>query len=167
MLSRLRKLFGTRIDSNASVGQTLTLNLPLEPSPENAPALAEKLVATVHKLDGISLDYSVESLTTLDSRILAFRQQGATSAEMPETLFMFGCYFGEVLIRNLGGKWFRPAQHPGAFAVLAVELDAGLQANPIGKVFKLLENGPEDSTAWLYRVLAEEKSKRASATGPA
>lgn len=167
MLSRLKKFFGTRIDSSAPVEQTLKLNLPLEPTPENAPALAEKLVATVHKLDGISLDYSVGSLATLDSRILAFRQQGATSVQMPETLFMFGCYFGEVLVRNLGGRWFTPAQNAATLAVLAVELDAGLQANPIGKVFKLLENGPEDSTAWLYRVLAEEKSKRASSPGPA
>lgn len=167
MLSRLKKFFGTRTDSSASVEQPLTLNLPLAPTPENAPALAEKLVATVHKLDGIALDYSVESLTTLDSRILAFRQQGATSAQMAETLFMFGVYFGEVLIRNLGGKWFTPAQDPANFAVLAVDLGPGLHANPIGKVFKLLENGPEDSTAWLYRVLAEEQSRRASAAGAA
>jgi len=167
MFSRLKQLFSGRSTSTSPVEETLTLRLPLSPTPENAPELAQKLVETVSKLDGITLDFSVESLEALDSRILAFRNQGATSAQMPETLFMFGCYFGEVLNRHLGGKWFAPAQHVAGFAVLAIELDFGLHANPIGKVFKLLENGEEDSTVWLYKVLAAEKSKRTAAPGDA
>jgi hypothetical protein len=86
---------------------------------------------------------------------------------MPETLFMFGCYFGEVIRKNLGGHWFAPTEPAGGFAVLAIALPNGLHVNPIGKVFKLLENGPEDSTAWLYKVLAEENAKRPGNAGDA
>lgn len=167
MFSRLKQLFSGQRPSPSPVEETVALRLPLPPTPENAPELAQKLVETVAKLDGITLDYSVESLQAVDSRILAFRDQGATSKQMPETLFMFGCYLGEVLTRRLGGKWFAPNEQAAGLAVLAVELDIGLHVNPIGKVFKLLENGAEDSTAWLYTVLAEEKAKRAAASGDA
>ena len=167
MLSRIMKFFSGKAEPTPPVEESITLRLPLEPTPDNAPRLAQKIVETVSKLDGITLDYSVESLEALDSRVLAFREQGATSAQMPETLFMFGCYFGEVINRHLGGKWFSPNQHAAGFAVLAIELEFGLHANPIGKVFKLLENGPEDSTAWLYKVLADEKSKRTATPGDA
>jgi hypothetical protein len=167
MFSRLKQLFSGRSTSESPMEEILTLRLPLSTTPENAPELAQKLVETVLKLDGITLDFSVESLEALDSRILAYRDQGVTSAQMPEILFMFGCYFGEVLNRHLGGKWFAPNQDVAGFAVLAIKLDFGLHANPIGKVFKLLENGAEDSTAWLYKVLAEEKSKRAAASSDA
>jgi hypothetical protein len=167
MLSRIKKFLRGNTEPTPPVEEAITLRLPLEPTPDNAPRLAQKIVETVSKLDGITLDYSVESLEALDSRVLAFREQGATSTEMPETLFMLGCYFGEVLNRHLGGKWFSPNQHAAGFAVLAIELEFGLHANPIGKVFKLLENGPEDSTAWLYKVLEDEKSKRTATPGDA
>jgi len=167
MWSRIKLLFGIKANAPQEPAADLTLHLPLDPIPENAPKLAQLVVDTAFRLDGVSLDYSPESLAFVDSRVPAFREQGSTRTQVAETLFLFGCYFGEVLRRHLGGQWFTPAQHPAGFALLALNLGHELHANPIGKVFKLFDNGQEDSVAWLYKVLAEEMAKRTAAPGDA
>jgi hypothetical protein len=50
------------------------------------------------------LDYSVESLKTLEKRLL--HEEGIGTAEGPESWAMAtGFYFGEVLCRNAGFEW--------------------------------------------------------------
>jgi len=63
-----------------------------------------------------------------------------------------GCYLGEVIIRNLGGRW-RPAKEtafaklPGSSAFrLMVELPNGHCCNPLARPFKLLERGREEES---------------------
>jgi hypothetical protein len=75
---------------------------------------------------------------------------------MNETICLFGCYLGEVIIQNHGGQWklagdtgFRnlaPAD------MLVLETPNKAVWNPLGKAFKLLENGMEDSLAFFYGV---------------
>ena len=139
-------------------GQGQLLRLPFPPVPENAAALAQKAVDAVRNVDGISLDYSPESLKQVDRVILRFHEEGKSSDEVGPTVFTLGCYVGEVFVRHLGASWTMPdetARRVG-FSVMGIQIKKGQFLNPIGKAFKLLKNGSEDSVYYFYRV--SEKS---------
>lgn len=107
----------------------------------DAPRYAEKVVELTRDNTGVELDFSVESLTRVDKLMLRWRENGSTSEGMPMQVSLFGCYLGEVIIRNHGGRWRQEAS--GCPVVL--ELPDGTICNPKGQASKLLDNGPEDS----------------------
>jgi hypothetical protein len=74
--------------------------------------------------------------------------------EVGETVFLFGCYVGEVLVRQQGAKWVMPDEKAAkiGFSMMGVQMPWGGFWNPIGKAIKLLENGNEDSVAYFYVV---------------
>ena len=124
------------------------------PSPLNARQLAELAVNITRNVVGIELDFSPASLKHVDELISDFRKEGLNGNTMNETICLFGCYLGEVIIQNHGGQWklagdtaFRNLA-PGELLVLETPNKAVW--NPIGKSFKLLENGMEDSVALFY-----------------
>lgn len=120
--------------------------------PENAAALSGKAVDAVRNVDGISLDYTPESLAKVDEVILRFRKDGQTMAEVGSTIFALGCYVGEVFVRNDGARWVMPdaeAQRVG-FTMMGLRTSDGKFLNPIGKAMKLLKNGQEDSVMYFY-----------------
>jgi hypothetical protein len=97
---------------------------------------------------GLDLDYSVDSVRALEDFIASsFDPPG--SSYVPESLAVgVGCYVGEVVVRTLGGRW-----NPDGSAEV---LDIG-RVNctfPIQKAQRRFANGPEDSLAWYYEVLA-------------
>ena len=71
-------------------------------------SLAAIAVDAAAKIDGQHLDYSPASLKIVDQLVLGFRKDGATTKTMNKVLFTFGCYVGEVMVRNLGYKWDNP-----------------------------------------------------------
>jgi hypothetical protein len=136
----------------------LQLNYP--PTPENAPKFAAEIVAAAADISGVKLDYSVASLSSVDEIIEGLRQNGCTPDQVGETLFGFGCYVGEVFVRRAGGRWRNAGETSMAnFAgfPLVVELGEESFCNPIGKAFKRLENGEEDSLPYFYQVFAAQK----------
>lgn len=139
----------------------MQLRLKYAPLPENAPKFAADIVQSAAEVSGAELDYSVASLETVDAILEGLRQDGCTSQQLAETLFSFGCYVGEVFVRHAGGQWRRGAETPlaelGSFPLLiALGNDSALGpdkvCNPIGKVFKRLDNGEQDSLAYFYQV---------------
>ena len=76
---------------------------------------------------------------------------------MGETVFLFGCYAGEVLARSLGGHWSEPGEQEAAvgLSMPGVRVPAGTFWNPIGKAIRLLENGPSDSLHYMWQVASE------------
>ena len=96
----------------------------------------------------VQLDYSPASLQSLEE-FIASRFDPPGSAFVGESLPVgVGCYLGEVVIRNLGGRW----SADGAAHVVGV---GGVERTyPIGKARKRFANGPEDSLAWFYEVVA-------------
>jgi hypothetical protein len=83
---------------------------------------------------------------------------------MKETICLFGCYLGEAIIRNHGGVW-KVAAETGFKSIvpadlLVLETPNKAVWNPIGKAFKLLENGMEDSLAFFYGVATSSICKR-------
>ncbi|HYO58832.1 hypothetical protein [Archangium sp.] len=142
----------------------MELRLQYPPTPEAAPKHAGLCVSAALEVEGVELDYSVDSLAKLDGIIENLRQDGVTSDEVAETLFTFGCYVGEVFVRNAGGRWCSAEGTPMAGATgfpLIVQLGSGGYCNPIGKVFKRLEQGPEHNLSYFYQVFTSPEASAA------
>jgi hypothetical protein len=133
-----------------------TLKLKHEALAGNAVLFADDIVDVARRVSGVELDYSVASLTAVDSLIAGFRAQGVTEERFAETLFGFGCYVGEVMVRHAGGSWTTsigtPLEAYASFPLL-VSLPPDNLSNPIGKVFKAFRNGDTDSVADFYRAM--------------
>jgi hypothetical protein len=135
----------------------MNLNLRYAPTPENAAKFADDMVCAAADISGVELDYSVAGLKDVDEIIEGFRQDGCTPDQIAETLFGFGCYVGEVLVQHAGGRWRSVVGTPDfhfAGCPLVIDLGDKRWCNPIGKVFKRLENGEEDGLPYFYQVFA-------------
>ena len=75
---------------------------------------------------------------------------------MAETLFQFGAYIGEVVVRNASGRWvLRSADASVSDEWPVVELPSLRIVNPIGKAFKRVRNGSGDAIPYFYSALVE------------
>jgi hypothetical protein len=137
----------------------MRLNLRYEPTPENASRFAADIVKAAQNVSGVALDYSADSLKHVDDIIEGMRSEGCSADQVAETLFGFGCYVGEVLVRQAGATWQQSADTPMAnFAgfPLVLHLRGQSYCNPIAKAFKRLDNGPEDSLPYFYAVFTKD-----------
>lgn len=141
----------------------MNLRLQFPPTPENAAAHAQLAVDAARNVDHVELDYSPQSLAEVDRILGRFHEEKLRADEIGETVFSFGCYVGEVLVRHLGGTWKIPEQSfwsrlglGSPSNMMVVEMPNGIVWNPIGKAFKLLENGTEDTVSYLYDVAASK-----------
>lgn len=133
----------------------MELKLRYPPVPEHAHALAEQCVVAARRVSAIELDYTPESLLVVDIQLAKFRAEGVTSNQLGETLFCFGCYVGEVFARNLEGSWVETSKSRLAGLTpwpMVVALRNGDCWNPIGKVFKRVDGGAEDSVCYMYEI---------------
>ena len=135
----------------------MKIQLPKPPIPENARAYAEMAVKGAKHVDNIDLDYSPESLEAVDAIIDRFHKQGVSAEQIGATLFAFGCYVGEVFIRSIGGAWRKEEETEmrglaGFF--LVVELPNEKICNPIGKVFKRVQDGEAENLPYFYHVFS-------------
>jgi len=133
----------------------MRLNLKFPPSPAFMARHADEAVQSADRVDHKTLDFSVGSLTWIDETLGAFHNDGTHSDQIAETLFTFGAYVGEVMVRNNpGGRWVDP---PADVAPLAggwplVQLQNGQLVNPIGKAFKRVDLGDTENIPYFYSV---------------
>ncbi|MFF4554418.1 hypothetical protein [Streptomyces sp. NPDC001422] len=139
----------------------MQLRLKYAPIPENGARFAADIVASAAEVSRVELDYTPDSLTLVDDILEGFRADGITSDQVAETLFGFGCYIGEVLARHEGGCWREATeQEVNLFSFpMVIELPAKQVCNPIGKVFKRMENGPEDNLRYFYTVFTSAEPR--------
>lgn len=138
----------------------LRLHLRFPPTPEHAARHAQIAVDAARNVDGIELDFSPASLSHVDRIIGAFHAEGLSSNQVGETVFSFGCYVGEVFVRHHEGRWIMPKRSLFGFGgsnMMLVELPPGVICNPIGKAFKLLEEGQSESVAYFYHVMIHQE----------
>lgn len=136
----------------------MDLKLKYPPVPEHAAAHAQLCVDAARRISKMVLDYSVDSLRAVDIQLSKFADEGLTSDEIGETLFSFGCYVGEVLVRNLRGQWVHTDESPMAKLTpwpIVVAMPNGDCWNPIGKVFKRVDEGETESVTYMYKVAAQ------------
>lgn len=84
----------------------LRLQHPL--TPDYASRHAQIAVDAARDVEGVELDYSPESLIKVDRIVAGFHDAGVRSSQVGATVFSFGCYVGEVLVRHQGGRWVLP-----------------------------------------------------------
>jgi hypothetical protein len=136
--------------------KSFQLRLGYAPTAANAHLFAEDVVAEATARGDMSLDYSSESLAIIDEIVESFRQEGLSVEEMASTLFYYGCYVGEVFVRNGHGAWTsKEGTRMEDLALFPIVLKRGPDhfTNPIGKVFKRMENGEIDSLPFFYTAL--------------
>ena len=134
--------------------------VPFPIMPENAARFAERIVQTTRELDHIELDYSVASLKLVDHILeMSNRYKGVTPRKIAATLFAYGCYVGEVIVRNNPGAYWSllddDETESSLNSGLVVMMPLGTQVNPIGKAEKRLLNGEGDSLAHFYDVIVK------------
>lgn len=138
----------------------MELRLKHELTPSNAPVFADDIVTAAASVSGVRLDYTPDSLTLVDNILDEFRSEGLTSEKVAETVFGFGCYVGEVLVRHGGGRWRETTEQEQEQGLVGwpmlIEFTERHWSNPIGKAFKRLANGPEDSLRYFYEAVASE-----------
>ncbi|MER6711765.1 MULTISPECIES: hypothetical protein [unclassified Streptomyces] len=67
---------------------------------------AADTVATMREGARLRLDYSAQSLWSIDRMIEGIRREGAPYAAVREVLRGFGAYAGEVMARQTGAEWW-------------------------------------------------------------
>lgn len=132
------------------------LRLPAPPTSEHAAELAQRAVDAARNVSGVDLDYTPASLSVVDGILEVFREPGSDA--VAETIFVFGCYLGEVLVRNAGYEWVDtpPEVARYTFPLTVYRASTAAHANPIGKAFKRVDNGNTDSVAYFYSVFAAD-----------
>lgn len=106
--------------------------------------LAEAFITTARKKFKVELDYSEESLVIADDLITLFFK--THKDHFYKSAVIIGCYLGEVIIKNLGGKWL--SDH----SIKKVG-KAKILIKPILKAKKRLANGLAESLVTYYRTL--------------
>lgn len=134
------------------------LNLQQSVTLENIPIFAAQAASAIGDIEGVPITYTVADLDVIDRIADQMHHNGPGSDALGETLWAFGCLVGEIMVHNAGGVWKGFSEHEQqsfGFPV-GVALPNGKVCNPIGKVFKRVENGAEDSLPHFYRVFTEE-----------
>ena len=140
----------------------MKLELRYPASPENARDHARLAVQLAAQEFGDELDFSPGSLEAVDAQIESVREEGSTGEDAAEALFVLGCYVGEVLVRNLGGRWVATARSPLAPVCpwpMVVELPGGTAWDPIGKAYKRLELGDSEYLPAYYVAAASSVAR--------
>ncbi len=112
-------------------------------------------VSAAKNIDKLDLDYSPESLKIVDDILARFHRDKVPADKIGATLFAFGCYVGEVFVRHFGGRWCKEEDTEmrglaGFFIVVALPNDK--VCNPIGKVFKRIQEGEAENLPYFYHV---------------
>jgi hypothetical protein len=125
----------------------MKLQLRYPASPANALDHAQLAVEAAWEESELLLDYSPGSLEDVDAQIEALREEGQTSEDVAEALFVIGCYVGEVIRRSCGGRWVVTARsplHDVSPWPMVVVLPGGSAWDAIGKAYKRLELGDSE-----------------------
>ena len=108
---------------------------------------------------GVTLDWSLESLTALDAVCASLLADGPLNGPRLDLWWkLVGAYTGEVVIRAYGAAWATHDQAPGAFAIEAL----GITGFPFALANRILTGEPFKSLASFARTLPAlaERSQR-------
>lgn len=162
----LKKLFGkqtTKTHADNGPMPTRPLNFRFTVAPENGIKFAQQFVDAVGQNDKKELDYSTQHLDFVDQFLQTFSDEGLSVNDFAETIFVAGCYVGEIMIRNNEGSWVRQEEAglPEGVSMMpiVVKLPNGNTVDPIAKAFKRFYYGDIENIQYFYQVFtADQKS---------
>ncbi len=132
-------------------GEPRVLNLKYAPTPENAPHFAADIVRVSQEVMGVALDGTPAGLSDVDSILGRLADDGETFRSLAETVFGFGCYIGEVMIRASGAVWATAGEAPPGLTAFPLALllprEAGF-ADPLGVAVRRLERVGTGLVLW-------------------
>jgi hypothetical protein len=163
-MSIFKNLFGNKEDKPKpkQVFPNRGMNLQLEPRPENGKGLGDFFRGAVKEIEGIELDYSVDTLDFVDQFLEKFSKDLKVD-DFAETIFVAGCYSGQVMIENANGQWIKQedANLPKGVNMMpiVIKLPNGIICDPIAKAFKRFANGESDNLSYFYHVFTTNDKK--------
>lgn len=161
-MSTFKNFFGKKEETPKQVFPNRGLNLQLEPIPENGKALSEFFCGAVKENEGLELDYSIDTLNFVDQFLDNFSKE-LNVDDFAETIFVAGCYSGQVMIENANGQWIKQedANLPGGVNMMpiVVKLPNGAVCDPIAKAFKRFANGETDNLIYFYQVITTSEQE--------
>jgi hypothetical protein len=110
-----------------------------------------ELVATALRGDGYEADFTPASLWEIDrffdeqTRKGGPRRWGLLAQDTGLRLFSIGGYVGEVIRRDVGGRWEGDDDDPEAELNIALRLPDGGIVWPVQRAIKRMRNGAEDA----------------------
>jgi len=102
---------------------------------------------------GRDLGGGMAGLEALDELVVEELRPGGQL--LPSTILLLGCFFGENLIDQFGGRWDVDGSGTGQTTVELASTAGTVNAMVFGKVTKLFNNGIEDSTLWMAKSIAD------------
>jgi hypothetical protein len=126
-------------------------------SAASGPRFAADIVAVVREGGRVRLDYSPGSLATLDHVIEGIRRERPPRQAVSDILIGFGCYLGEVMVREAGAEWvdFDTTQRLLYAHPFGVRTSDGCVWNPLGQALARYDNGPATSLRRFYLSVVE------------
>jgi hypothetical protein len=130
--------------------------------PEHVPAIVELILDDLKVLQDFELDYSPASLRVVNELILQWRGNGEPPDRISIVVFLLGMYLGEVIIRNVGGKWLATESLAEGIASSAggapflLELPSGRICNPINRALRLMLTGSDADLVSFYEWVLTE-----------
>ena len=164
-MSLFKTLFGGKGKKpapDAGPMPTRELRLPHTPSPANAVLLAEIFVDAVNKNDGLQLDYSIDTLDFVSKFLQQFSDEGLSVNDFAETIFVAGCYVGQVMVNNNSGVWISQDEvslpEGVSMMPIVVKLPNGNIADPIAKAFKRFYFGEGEDLKYFHHVFTSKQA---------
>lgn len=160
-MSFLKKIFRSSKKAAPKSPPSRVLKLGHEVTKENAAKFAQQFVDAVNENESIELNYRQDSLDFVDTFLGRFKKEGLTANQFAETIFVAGCYVGQVMITNIKGEWVDESDVavPGKAKLtkIIVKLSNGHIADPIAKAFKRFHFGESESLSYFYEIFAKAK----------
>ncbi len=123
-----------------------SIAMHLAPSPKSVAGYANDAVKNFKRMTKVELDYSLKSLRYLDKILQSWRAQGANISDINKTLFSFGSYAGQVVLRHTDGSWQEDKDDPFADLqgkLIHLRLSNGARWDPIAHGFQIMMGNPE------------------------
>ncbi|HET6452803.1 MAG TPA: hypothetical protein VFI02_00240 [Armatimonadota bacterium] len=129
---------------------------------------AEEAVRTAKEQFGITLDYSENSVKSVEEiltriykqlhpnvfkHLFGGRQEPITEQQLEEITHLWGAYIGEIIRKNHGGTWSE-VQWPSEGMFTALKIGDDITVFPPNKVKKRLTFGDSDKVDFYYSALS-------------
>jgi hypothetical protein len=125
----------------------MDLHLEYPATPANAAKIAKLMIEPAQRISKVELDFSVASPQDIDRIVRRLWREVGRTSRATETVFGFGCYVGEVFVRQNGAPWRSRDQTPlkgTSASSMVLELANGQVCDPIERAFSRFRGGREN-----------------------